>query len=591
MKIKLLSQNLINQIAAGEVIERPSSVIKELMENSIDAGATDITVKIKDAGKSHISIYDNGCGMDKESLELCVKSHATSKLSTENLFNINTFGFRGEALPSIASVSRMTISSACNDSLAGWSFNSDGSQHVNFSPITRKKGTTIEIRDLFFATPARLKFLKSDASELESCCNVFNRIALAFNDIAFNFFDAEKEKCIYKQSVLSKRIEDIFGTSFMENIFEFRAQQDGLKLHAFIGVPTFNKSTTAFQYFFVNNRFVKDKIFAAALKVAYAGLTPYGRYPVAVIYLDIPFESVDVNAHPAKIEVRFRESERVRNFLIYEFKKALQSYCGSVVAKENINIFCDNIKRQHISNNTDSLTSTNKFLFEKPYSNREGLPLAGSIEQKTPKKEAYEQPLVFFDNKKEEFNFGNAIHQINNAYIVSSRGEDLIIIDQHAVAERITLEQYKNCRSLESQNILLPEICNLNKEQMEQLEKHKDILSQIGVHYEKLSYDLVMISALPSILEITDIKKFIMDLVDDFIAYGNSIGLDEKINRVLSTISCHSSLRAGKKLTLQDMNYLLRQMEKTPNIAQCCHGRPSYVVMTSKDLNNLFDRY
>ncbi|MDR1333837.1 MAG: DNA mismatch repair endonuclease MutL, partial [Holosporaceae bacterium] len=331
MRIKLLPQNLVNQIAAGEVIEHPASVIKELLENAVDAGATEIKVKVIDAGKSFISVGDNGCGMDKESLELCVLSHATSKLNGENLWDIHTFGFRGEALPSIASVARLEIASAIDSAPEAWSIRLEGHQNFGLSPTTRSRGTTIEVRDLFFATPARLKFLKSDSSELDACYNALNHIALAFPKISFCFLDSDKKKAFYpKTDNLQKRLEDVLGTAFIENTFSISAEMDGLRLHGFTGVPTFNKASGNHQYFFVNGRFVKDRIFASALKSAYAGLTPQGRYATAVLYLEMPAHEVDVNAHPSKIEVRFREPGKIRQFITSELKKNLLSFGANI---------------------------------------------------------------------------------------------------------------------------------------------------------------------------------------------------------------------------------------------------------------------
>ncbi|MDR0753666.1 MAG: DNA mismatch repair endonuclease MutL, partial [Holosporaceae bacterium] len=303
MKIQLLSQNLINQIAAGEVIERPSSVIKELMENALDAGANEIVVKVIDAGKSFISVSDNGYGMSCESLKLCVLSHATSKLNSENLFDIHTFGFRGEALPSIASISRLSITSMDGASSEAWTISMEGAREPRISPANCKCGTVVEVRDLFFATPARLKFLKSNVAELDYCYDVFRRLALAFPEITFKFFDNDREKFFYsKTNNIRQRTYDVLGNSFGENTFEVKAEKDKLKLHGFIGVPTFNKTSSSYQHFFVNKRFVKDKNFVYILKSAYSGLVPSGRYPVAVLLLEMPYNEVDVNAHPAKIE-------------------------------------------------------------------------------------------------------------------------------------------------------------------------------------------------------------------------------------------------------------------------------------------------
>ncbi|MDR2765996.1 MAG: DNA mismatch repair endonuclease MutL [Holosporaceae bacterium] len=598
MKIKLLSQNLVNQIAAGEVIERPSSVVKELMENAIDAGAAEIEVKIIDAGKSFVSVADDGCGLDRESLSLCLLNHATSKLSSENLFDIHTFGFRGEALPSIASISRLTITSAMDVSTEAWAVRAEGAQISDPFPDRRRRGTTVEVRDLFFATPARLKFLKSDAAEADGCYGVFQRIALAFNEISFSFVDSGKQKFLYPRTTdPEKRVLDVLGDAFTENAFTIDARKDGLRLHGFIGVPTFNKASAGHQYFFVNRRFVKDKIFAYALKSAYAGLTPPGRHAVAILHLEISFDEVDVNAHPSKIEVRFREAERVRGFITAKLKENLLAFGANWSSSERI---------IHLSREKSFVPS-----FHAP---RPG----GKIHQAAPDARPYvsvgsnalestasednivarshhsapaeEQEAVLIRRDESEFFLGRALCQIDNTYVVAVCDHELVIVDQHAAAERITLEKLKNNVSLDAQTLLLPDVCPLGAQQVELLENNRELLLRFGFHHEKLADDLVIITALPAILETCDAKSLLADVVEELAAFGSAYTLEEKIIGILSTISCHGSLRAGKPLTIAEMDTLLRQMENSPNIAQCCHGRPSYVRLSNKNLNNFFER-
>jgi DNA mismatch repair protein MutL len=616
MTIRLLSQNLINQIAAGEVIERPSSVIKEVMENAIDAGASEVVVKVVDAGKSFISVSDDGAGMDKESLELCALSHATSKLSSENLFDIHTFGFRGEALPSIASVSRLSITSAADSSLEAWTIRLEGADNLGLSPANRKRGTTVEMRDLFFATPARLKFLKSNASELDSCCEVFNRSALAFNSVAFKFFDGSKEKFSYeKTDDLQKRVRDVLGESFDKNAFAVDAQKDRLRLRGFIGTPTFNKSSANCQYFFVNNRFVKDKNFAYALRSAYSGLVPQGRYAAAVLFLDMPYDEVDVNAHPAKVEIRFKDAEKIRFFILSELRKSLSSYGAMKPTTEIVDNFV--LKKANDSYPTairsappsrvEREASYNFFSRNQGVAATAVLPsvredeeqsngvfpfkvVAGEPNRHCEQSEAISEHANRIEDS-EQIYLGNAIYQIGCAYVIAENGDELIIVDQHAAAERISLEKLKKNLSLDSQTLLLAEICPLKESQIELLEKNKELISKFGIHYEKLPGDLISVNAVPAILGSCDAKSLMTDVAEELAAFGDAYSINEKIHRVLSTISCHGSLRAGKKLTIQEMNSLLRQMENTSNIAQCCHGRPSYAALSLKNLNKFFERY
>jgi DNA mismatch repair protein MutL len=606
---------LINQIAAGEVIERPSSVIKELMENALDAGASEISVSVINGGKSFISIEDNGVGMDRESLEMCLQSHATSKLTSENLFDIHTFGFRGEALPSIASISRLGISSAQESSEQAWCIRLEGQNSLGLAPVNRKKGTTVEVRDLFFATPARLKFLKSDSYESDNCQAVFNRVALAFPNISLRFFDAGREKYNYqKTDSLQKRIEDVFSEAFVKNIFPINAENDGLKLYGFIGVPTFNKATVGHQFFFVNNRFVRDKIFASALKSAYSGLVPPGRQPVAIVFLEMPHPEVDVNAHPAKVEIRFRDSEKIRFFLVSTLKKALLSFGASVpVAAEPTCVFPANpgaidarstakptaFQRTGDGGGAGTFPgTTNAF---SPMRNQAKFfqsktadaPSAAADIPSTAKDNAASATDLFVAKNSvstEKIYLGNALAQIGNTYIIAENGDSIIVVDQHAAAERITLEKLKRDLFLDSQNLLMPEVCNLAESEVEILQKNNDLLIKFGIYIEKLAPDLVVINSVPTMLDDSDAKSLVLDIVAELSTFGDTYAIDEKINRVLSTISCHNSLRAGKKMTLQEMNHLLRRMEETLNIAQCCHGRPSYMILSTKNLDKFFER-
>ncbi|MBO7641966.1 MAG: DNA mismatch repair endonuclease MutL [Alphaproteobacteria bacterium] len=638
--IKVLSQNLINQIAAGEVIERPASVIKELVENAIDAGATEVEIRLEDAGKSLISVSDNGFGMDKDSLKLCILSHATSKLSDENLFNIHTFGFRGEALPSMVSIARVSITSSDSDNGEAWRLNTEGKGGLELEPDSRTKGTTVTVRDLFYATPARLKFLKSDNSENEACRQTLKRMALSFRKVSFSLYDNDRKKLSYEATDnLLQRIKNVFGEEFAENLFEVKIERGKYSLYGFIGVPTFNKPSSSYQYFFVNNRFVKDKIFASALKSAYSGVIPSGRFPVAILFLDMPHDEVDVNAHPAKTEIRFKESEMVRGFLVSALKKLIAAYGSSRPSTEIVNgMFNQKSKTESddlnvgfseasaevsIMNLRDSeMAPTWNVVRNQGISKNQGVSQRSNYENKQklynsgifalqknrslPKQDIdSQQQMQKFDviensipeifeksggNPENKIDFGTALYQIANTYIVAANDDNLILIDQHAVAERITLEKLKKNTKLESQDLLLPEVCPLSEVQVELMEKNSDLIAKFGIVYEKLSSDVIIVNALPAILGSCEAKPLINDVADELEQMGDVYSLEKKIHLILSTISCHGSLRAGRKLSIGEMNSLLRQMESTENIAQCCHGRPSFVVLTVKNLNKFFER-
>lgn len=704
--IRLLPQRLVNQIAAGEVIERPASVIKELVENAVDAGATEITVEIVDGGKNFISVADNGSGMDKDSLEICVLSHATSKLSSENLFDIHTFGFRGEALPSIASVSRLSITTANNDDGEACRLQMEGNELENISPANRSRGTTLEVKDLFFATPARLKFLKSDSYETERCRAIFDDIALANCSISFKFVDSNYEKAYYASTGdVLQRIKDIFGESFVKNIFELDGSSDkyefslyeGLSLRGYAGVPTFNRSTSNQQYFFVNGRLVKDKIIASALRSAYSGLIPHGRYPIAILFLEMPYKEVDVNVHPAKTEVRFKNPEKVRNFVVSELRRAIASQgstrstteimdrfyanaievptgnkggmresfaairtttaeeaattVGRAVSSEITELEAARTAKTAISatldDDAEASNFTGIFTFPSEYKPQKSShsyssssssfgysPSLSSAQSSAsrlpPSKNSFiadlsqierENGIEYNEPKRSEPKYqdqpqpinslGNAVFQVHNTYIVAESDEGIIIVDQHAAAERIMLEELKKNLKIASQNLLMPPSMKLGLAKVELLKTYDDFLKKLGVYieYSKSEQDTssnsnnnvpqkdlqkdsfeVTISAVPAILETSDVEQLINDMLDELASFGDAYTLDDKIHKVLSTISCHSSLRAGKKLSLQEMNYLLRKMELTTNIAQCCHGRPSYIKLSLKDLNIFFER-
>lgn len=598
MRIKLLPPNLVNQIAAGEVIERPASVLKELIENAIDANADKIIVKVIDAGKSFISVSDNGCGMDAESLKMCIMSHATSKLSDDNLFNIHTMGFRGEALPSIISIARVSISSSVDEE-NGHKIQLEGANCTDFSPMNCSKGTVVEVRDLFFSTPARLKFLKSDAVEMDHCCTIFNRIALANHNISMELRDEKRVRLHYdKTNDLQKRISDVCGEQIQKNIFKIDKQQGNMHLYGFLGVPTFNRASNDYQYFFVNNRFIKDRIFFAALKSAYSTLVPTGRYPVAILYFDIEPTAIDVNVHPTKTEIRFRNEDKVRNFIIPVLKEALFSYGATKVSTQLVDKFIEDTSSPlNVMDRVFGQGSGEKSLCDygsalanlsakRPYKEYKTTSQIKTID-KTNIVASVFSPIE--SQNKEQF-LGKPLCQIHDTYIVAIHNDDLIIVDQHAAAERITLEKLKSNLTLESQSLLLPETCKLTASQVEYLDKNRDFLISLGIHYEKTSADTVVIKALPALLETSDAKQIIEDISYELVTFGDTYSLEEKVHRILSTISCHGSLRANHMLSKEAMDSLLRQMERTPNIGQCCHGRPSYVVLSLKDLNKFFER-
>jgi DNA mismatch repair protein MutL len=461
-------------------------------------------------------------------------------------------------------------------------------------------------------------------------------------------YDKGKKKFTYETTNdLKQRIKNIFGETFSENLFEVKIERGKYSLYGFIGVPTFNKPSSNYQYFFVNNRFVKDKIFALALRSAYSGLIPSGRYPVAILFLDMPHDEVDVNAHPAKTEIRFKEVEMVRGFLISSLKKLITAFGASRPSTEVVNdVFQTKDSEKSIGSQINqsfkvdnSNLSTLRDVHQTPiwtssretipqsfqnYENKQKLYNSGifapqksssslkldsdNISPKSSfKNQKFEENYVesnakseqnilpriseqFSKNSDGKINLGTALYQIANTYIVAATEDALILVDQHAVAERITLEKLKKSTKLDSQDLLLPEMCPLSEAKVELFEKNSELISKFGIVYEKMSPDMIIVKALPSILGSCEAKPLINDIADELENMGDIYSLDERIHLILSTISCHGSLRAGRKLSIEEMNALLRQMESTENIAQCCHGRPSYVMLTTKNLNKFFER-
>lgn len=599
-RIRQLSPVTINRIAAGEVVERPSAVVKELVENALDAGSTEIAIKIESGGKNLILVSDNGCGMSKEDLELCVERHTTSKLLNDNLLNINFFGFRGEALPSIASVSRMTIKTS-QDGNEGWSLDVIGGEKHDSKPASSQKGTTIEIRDLFFATPARLKFLRSEKTELQHITEIIKKIALANPKVRFSLHSDQKLVLDYIVDNLEPdiyRISQVLNKDFIENSISLNKNKEGIYIKGHISVPTYNRATANDYYLYVNNRPVKDKVLLTAVRVAYQDFLSRDRYPMVVLFLNIPSEMVDVNVHPAKTEVRFRDIQNVRAFVINAVKEALQEGGGktsSTIAQ-------------------DTLSSVKTFVPEKSFTQRDfsfrpnkSSTTSFQFPTKSPLKKDFNEavqdfykPMAkSFDAEIKEnavdndFPLGAARCQLHETYIISQTKKSIIIVDQHAAHERLVYEklkiQFAN-KTVEKQRLLIPEIIEVNEATLETVLKKKEELENMGLTITKCTNTSVMITEIPHIITNCDTKKLSKDIIEHLEAYEESANLKELINETLATYACHHSIRSGRKMTIDEMNQLLREMEATPHSGQCNHGRPTYIELELKDIEKLFGR-
>lgn len=628
MPIRVLPDNLINQIAAGEVIERPSSVVKELVENAIDAGADRIEVTLKAGGKTLITVEDNGKGMTKADLELAVERHATSKLPTDDLFNVKFLGFRGEALPSIASVSKMKIITRQKDDDSGWSLEIKGGKKEKITPAACPKGTRIEVRDLFYATPARLKFLKTDSAEAGACADILSRIALANPAVSFYLYADDKKKISLDVTTGDmfnarlRRAAEVMGRDFSENSLEVSGEREGMSLSGLISLPTYSKANTLSQYLFVNNRPVKDKLLLGALKGAYAGVLENSRYPACVLFLEVEPMFVDVNVHPTKAEVRFFDQQGVRSLLVGAIRQALldgDKRASTTGEKDLLTRLTQKLTADYIPFNpaseTDGLLQENTY--PQPYETgtlppaykdnpvaieKPSLFQSRAPEMSTKGTGVLPELMANFSVKTEEPSeqdyekagpLGVAKAQFHDTYILAQAEDALILIDQHAAHERIVLERLKkamaNGEKLPSQLLLIPEVIDLSLTQKAALNDEIPALEKLGLVIKDFGNG-VMVTEVPALIKDAALKKMVKDLADEMAEWGTTTTAEDKINHIAATMACHGSVRAGRRLNIAEMNHLLREMEQTPHAAQCNHGRPTYIRLELDDLEKLFHR-
>ncbi|MCH9853291.1 MAG: DNA mismatch repair endonuclease MutL [Alphaproteobacteria bacterium] len=603
MTIKLLPENLINQIAAGEVVEKPSSVVKELVENAIDANASKISLEIRHAGKSFIAVRDNGDGMDKENLELAILRHATSKLPDTTLTQINHYGFRGEALPSIASVSRMSITSKTAKQERGHKITIEGGKITESKPAYCPQGTSIEVRDIFYATPARLKFLRSDQYEALHIFNSYASLILANPQIAFDYHDGTKqrfalpaiEQALFSEGFTAnffKRHKALFHKELNDNYIHLSQQSDEIDLQGYIGLPTYTAGRNDRQFFFVNGRVVKDKLLIGTLRAAFSDFIPNGRYPVCALFLTLPAKQIDVNVHPAKTEIRFRDPQKIRHFLFTSVKQTLQQ--GGHVAVHHSDSLKNSFNQyqpyQHHPSGYQIQNPSIQSLKEQIHLNEQAQdfapPANHSYEQN------YSQQSDAMADSMVNYPMGAAMAQIHENYIIAQNEDGFIIIDQHAAHERIVYEKLKQNlqqKTIESQKLLVPEILSFSKEQCDLLLLHQQYLNDCGLEIKSFGSDEIIIHAVPSMLKKPNFDRLFDQLLEAFANEDNQ-PLTDILQRICATIACYGSIRSGRIMQIDDMNALLRQMEQTPNAAQCNHGRPTYIKMNLHDLEKLFER-
>lgn len=614
MIIKQLSETLINQIAAGEVIERPASAAKELIENAIDAGATRIEVATAGGGKTLLRVIDNGCGMGPKDLALAIRRHCTSKLN-ETLFDIRSLGFRGEALPSIGSVAKLTITSRPAGADSGAEIAVVGGKVGDVRPAAANPGTTVEVRDLFFATPARLKFMKTEKAEAGAITEIVKRMAIAFPAIRFVLSGTDRSTLEFPGTGDDHlaRIAQILGADFKDNAIELDAEREDVRLTGFAGVPTFNRGNSAHQYAFVNGRPVQDKQILSAIRGAYAETIPQGRYPVAVLSLTLDPALVDVNVHPAKSDVRFRDPALVRGLIVGAIRQSLQregDRAATTGAGGMLRAFRSGFSPQPAQAWSPS-SSPSRPLYGVAPSFGGGLAASDapaargfgeaaqaafdSLSVPTARSEPIPSsaPPSASIEAIASYPLGAARAQVHANYIVAQTEDGLVIVDQHAAHERLVFEQMRKAltgRRLPSQGLLIPDIVDLPEEDCDRLMVHAESLEQLGLAIERFGPGAIAVRETPAMLGEMDAAQLVRDLADEIAEWDTADRLSAKLEHVAATMACHGSVRSGRRLRVEEMNALLRQMEQTPGSGQCNHGRPTYVELKLSDIERLFGR-
>jgi DNA mismatch repair protein MutL len=584
MSIRRLPPHLINRIAAGEVVERPASALKELVENAIDAGATRIDVRLSGGGTDLVEVSDDGCGMTRDDMALALERHATSKMPDEAIESVTTLGFRGEALPSIASVARMTLESRVRGA-DGWMRLIDNGQLVEEGPAALPPGTRVRVENLFGQVPARRKFLRSARAEYAACLDVVKRLSMARPDIGFTLdHEGRKSLMVPPGQDGPDRVAALTDRALAENSVGVDLAREGLRLGGVAGLPTFNRGVADHQYLFVNGRPVKDRLLIGALRGAYADFLARDRHPVVALFLDVPTDQVDVNVHPAKTEVRFRDPALVRGMIISGLRAALDSAGHRAVRTGNtaasVTWQAEPTQIRHAPDFAAPLFSGGTVQDRRP-SFSAPPPQARSEPAWTPPPEQASYPL------------GVARGQVAKTYIVAEAEDGLVIVDQHAAHERLVLERMRRALDggrVASQALLMPEVVDLDEPACDRLESRIDELAELGLELERFGATAMLVRAAPAMLGNGDVKGLVTDLADELAAFDQALSLKERLDSVAGTMACHGSVRAGRILSVSEMNALLREMEVTPHSGQCNHGRPTWVKLAHGDIEKLFGR-
>jgi len=603
--IRRLPETLVNRIAAGEVVERPASALKELVENAIDAGATRIDIAIEEGGLGQVEVTDDGCGMAPEEMALALERHATSKLpealigEAGAIERVATLGFRGEALPSIASVARLTLESRPRDRQQGWRRVVDHGAVEMEQPAALPPGTRVRVENLFAKVPARRKFLRTPRSEYAACLDIVRRLAMARPEIGFSFTHSGRRiLALQAGDALEARVAQIIARDLKENGVSIALERGPMRLTGLAGLPTYNRGVADHQYLFVNGRPVRDRLLVGAVRGAYSDMLARDRHAVLALFLDLAPEEVDVNVHPAKTEVRFRDAAAVRGFIVSGLRQALatgdrrsaqapdaaamgrwqrEELPGEAPAalRSIFDLGARPAMASHVAEPAREWRAAGESVLAAP---------SGRAEQ------AVDRPEAIAD-----FPLGVARGQVANTYIVAEAHDGLVIVDQHAAHERLTLERLRAAGAGDtmtiSQALLMPQVVELDEADCDRLEEQTDAFTRLGLALERFGPDAMLVRALPAALRQADAEALLRDLADDLATHGETLLLAERIEYVLATMACHGSVRAGRTLTVTEMNALLRDMERTPRSGQCNHGRPTWVKLSMTDVEKLFGRH
>ena len=607
MSIRRLPEHLVNRIAAGEVVERPASALKELVENAIDAGAQRIAVRLGGGGTDLVEVTDDGCGMSPDEMALALERHATSKLPADAIERVTTLGFRGEALPSIASVARLSLESRVRPSAGsgqaaeGWARTVDNGALISEGPAALPPGTRVRVEGLFARVPARRKFLRSPRAEYAACIDVVRRLAMARPDIGFSVeHDGRRTLSVQPDESRPARVAALTDRALAENSVGVDFEREGLVLGGVASLPTFNRGVADHQYLFVNGRPVKDRLLTGAVRGAYAEMLARDRHAVVALFLDVPVDAVDVNVHPAKTEVRFRDPAIARGLIVSGLRRALDEAGFRSVQRPSAaalgNWQSEPARPPHGSG--DPASSPSFFGGSAEAETRAPIPTGASVHDRrptflTPPPQARAVPADEPVPQAISHPLGVARGQVAKTYIVAEAEDGLVIVDQHAAHERLVLERMRKAMSdggVARQALLLPEVVELEETACDRLEARIDELAQFGLELERFGPQAMLVRATPAMLGTGDVTGLVTDLADEIASFDQALSLKEKLDHVAATMACHGSVRAGRVLGVAEMNALLREMEVTPHSGQCNHGRPTWVKLAHGDIEKLFGR-